>query len=539
MFRQFFFLLVISSLYCCSDTNILSQKEKEWIEQQDSIKVALFPYYPPYQFIDENNEIEGVFIEYLNLIEKKIDYRFQKKKYNIWDNVMEDIKTQKIDIVLEIQKTETRSKYLEFQPELFEAKYYIITPKDSLLGNNLSSFKDKTIAVPRGYAVHDILSEQYPNINIALYEDDKECIKAINDNKHDAYITSKMMFNYLVRMENLQNVKIGAEINQSYKPSIAISKNNSILNEIMTKAVNSISIREKDKLLHNWLYKPVTPYYLKIRFWIYLSSGVMCILIFIVGFNRYLKFKIKQQTNELRKAKDKAEESSRLKTNFIRNISHEIRTPMNGIVGFSSLLKDTDITHQDKDEFTENILISSERLLKIIDNIMEISMLETNLIKTYQKEIELDKLFTSLYKLHYPKALSKSISLEITNKIPNEYNNLVIDELKLMNVLDNLVDNAIKFTNTGSVKILSELKDGNITVSIKDTGIGINLKNQKVIFDSFYQTEKELAESFGGLGLGLAIAKKNIELMGGSIVLTSRESEGSTFIISIPYHFKK
>ncbi len=238
---------------------------------------------------------------------------------------------------------------------------------------------------------------------------------------------------------------------------------------------------------------------------------------------------------ELKEAKNKAEESDRLKSIFLANMSHEIRTPMNGIIGFSELLKDPDTPEEKKNDFADIVINSGTQLLQIIDDILEISRLETRQVKVNLSEINLNSLLFELFNLYSEKAKDNKLALYIKKGASDEKSNILIDITKLNKILYNLIDNAMRYTNTGFVEIGYTIDQEKVEVYVKDSGIGIHPKQINAIFERFSQGDKGLSSKFGGLGLGLSIAKENAELIGGNIHVESALGVGSTFKITFPY----
>ena len=246
----------------------------------------------------------------------------------------------------------------------------------------------------------------------------------------------------------------------------------------------------------------------------------------------------KTQNEELLTAKEKAEESNRLKTEFLNNMSHEIRTPMNGIIGFAHLLNEPDVTEEKRRNFINIIQNSGSQLLNIIDDILEISLLETKKVKTRNKEICINDLLLQLFSIYTIKAKENRIPLYLRKELSNKNSKIITDETKLIKILSNLIENALKFTNTGHVELGYTLQtngDSLLQFYVKDTGIGIEKGKQEIIFERFSQAEKGLSRKFGGIGLGLSIAKENAELLGGNITLESEKGKGTTFFVTIPY----
>jgi len=247
--------------------------------------------------------------------------------------------------------------------------------------------------------------------------------------------------------------------------------------------------------------------------------------------------KRKHMTQELKIAKENAEMADQLKTAFLTNMSHELRTPLNAIVGFSQLLSQPSTKQDEREEFIKIIIESSNYLLNIINDIIDLSKMETgqlnlNINPVNIKEMLLDSF--NYYKNHYTKA---NLNFEI--EFPDTPYQIIIDtdKVRLQQVLNSLVANAFKFTKSGTIKINVGFDQNHefLHIKIKDTGIGIDPKYHKTIFERFRQVEEGYTREYGGAGLGLAISKKLTEMLGGKINLESIPGSGSEFTIKLPY----
>ncbi|NWJ49989.1 MAG: response regulator [Bacteroidetes bacterium] len=241
---------------------------------------------------------------------------------------------------------------------------------------------------------------------------------------------------------------------------------------------------------------------------------------------------------ELIIAKENAEESDKLKTAFLQNMSHEIRTPLNGIIGFSSLLNDEDINKEEIKEFTTIIIQSGKRLIEIVNNVLDISKIQTGQIEIKRTPILINSIFLDLFTFFSPITNAKNIRLSFHN-YNDESRTIYSDETKLNQILTNLINNAVKFTKSGNIDYGFEIKDDFIQFYVKDTGIGIEEELHDRIFDRFIQAEQTMTKNYEGAGLGLAISKGLVELLGGKIWVKSDINKGTTFFFTLPYKLVK
>jgi signal transduction histidine kinase/CheY-like chemotaxis protein len=247
------------------------------------------------------------------------------------------------------------------------------------------------------------------------------------------------------------------------------------------------------------------------------------------------------QKIELIKAKIKAEESDRLKSSFLANLSHEIRTPMNAINGFTELILNTDINETEKLEYLNVIEKSGKNLVSIIDDLIEMSKIDSNQIVPNFAVVNLESCVSELYETVKITIKNKAIDFKLIKSTKPAAFNIVTDDIKLKQVIINLLTNAIKFTDEGEVTFGYEIDEKRelINFTVSDTGLGIDEDNHKNIFDRFKRVDSDISIKVGGLGLGLAISKAYVELLGGTISLQSKVGEGSTFYFSIPLQYAK
>jgi len=247
----------------------------------------------------------------------------------------------------------------------------------------------------------------------------------------------------------------------------------------------------------------------------------------------------KKNQDELVAAKEKAEESERLKSAFLANMSHEIRTPMNGILGFAGLLKEPKLTGDEQQEYIGIIEKSGARMLNIINDIMSISKVESGQMELSVKQTNINIQIEYIHTFFKPEAEQKGIKLLIKNELPTKEANLKTDREKVYAILTNLVKNAIKFTQTGTIEfgyVVKTEAPAELEFFVKDTGMGIRHEQLEFIFDRFRQGSESLNRNYEGAGLGLSISKAYVEMLGGKIWVESKEGMGSTFYFTIPFN---
>jgi PAS domain S-box-containing protein len=245
----------------------------------------------------------------------------------------------------------------------------------------------------------------------------------------------------------------------------------------------------------------------------------------------------KQFYHELLKEKERAEESDRLKSAFLANLSHEIRTPMNAMLGFADLLSVQGTSTEERSTYIDIIQKSGKQLLSIINDIIEISQIETGQITLHLTPVDLVNLMQNLYQqLRVTIPASKTVELKFIAPPIKDESRIITDEVKLQQILNNLISNAIKYTERGSITVAYEFKDDReIRFMVQDTGIGIDRKYHQLIFERFRQVEGDTAIKYGGSGLGLAISKAYVTMLGGEISVCSLLGKGSTFTFTIPH----
>lgn len=248
------------------------------------------------------------------------------------------------------------------------------------------------------------------------------------------------------------------------------------------------------------------------------------------------------QRKQLEISKRKSEESDQLKSAFLANLSHEIRTPMNAIIGFSDLLDNKNLKEEEKAEYLSIIKNSGKNLVSIIEDLLEMSKIDANQISPKLKSFDLNACMHDIYetvRITIPKDKQIKFSIKESKHILSTY--IFSDEIKLKQVIVNLINNAIKYTTHGNVVFGYEINEteGVVEFKVEDTGVGIDEKHLKIIFDRFRRIEDDFSAELSGLGLGLAICKAYVDMLGGKIMVSSKIGKGSVFNFTIPLKYNQ
>ena len=256
----------------------------------------------------------------------------------------------------------------------------------------------------------------------------------------------------------------------------------------------------------------------------------------------HVKESVIEREKQLKESKIMAEVADKLKSAFLANMSHEIRTPLNAVVGFSQLLRDANPSPADVERYVDLINSNSNKLLQIISDIIDLSQIESGQLKIISRPVCLNELFNELYafaqtKLHNENLVydTKSINIFVEHGKILKGDCMKTDPFRIKQIMEQLIDNAIKFTCQGEIRIGFKIADNTIELYVRDTGIGIAEENIQKIFGRFVQAEDYMTREYGGTGLGLAICNELVKMLGGTIHVNSTINQGSIFSIKMPY----
>ena len=531
-----------------------SKDEIDWIKQNPVIYLAGDPKWPPFSFLEDNKYV-GIVPDMLNLLKEVSGINFQHIDTNSWQESIELLKNKEIHILDAVVITPEMSKYLDYTPKYFSSQIVIVGNKNNQRYissiKDLENIKDKTLGLIEGHFITEMIKRDNPDLEIfGTFKDIPEGLKAISSGMIDYFILDIPSFDYYSKLYSLSNLKIVGITGYNAEYRFGVDKQLPILTSIMNKILKHIPQDRKDEIYRKWIkidneknidYDLI----LKIIVIFFIFIGI------IIYWNRKLKeeinekervqkelekekIHIKSLNDELGKAKEVAENIAKQKSEFLANMSHEIRTPMNSVIGFTEIL-DKELTNPLHKEYLSSIKKGGNSLLRIINDILDLSKIEAGKLEIKQESINPTNLFLEIEAIFHSKIISKNINfiVEIDKTIPKY---IIIDGVRIRQILFNLIGNAIKFTEKGHIKLKVEnvYKDNikskiDLIFSVEDTGIGIEEKNLKSIFNAFEQSSNHDVAKYGGTGLGLAICAKLVQMLNGEISVESQRNKGSIF----------
>lgn len=511
---------------------------------KEPVRIGVYDNSPKI-FINKEGKAAGIFVEIIDEISKKEDIEIEYVAGE-WNTLMIMLQQGKIDVLPDFANSTERDSHFTINTIPVLSSWI---EAFSLKGAGIHSVKDlnnKTIGLLDGSVQEKYFREELPeklslSYELKTFKDYAESVEALENSKIDILIADRFLYFSEHLSEEISPTGI------IFRPSdlfFAFQKNAdpdlvNLFDKNLAKLKNDPH-SEYYEILHTW-FDPVMRVD-RPNYFLWVLTGLLAVLLIVLIFTLLLKYQVKVTTRALWKrnrqlslAKEKAEENERLKSIFLQNMSHEIRTPMNGIIGFLSLLKEPNLDPESREKYIDIVNKSGERLLTTINNIIEISKIDSRQIKVRNSEVDLIEIVTFYHNFFLPQAKEKGLDLILNCNIPEERSVVFTDKFILDNILTNLINNALKFTSKGAVELGASLQKNKVEFYIKDSGIGIPEGRQNAIFERFVQANLNMTRAHEGSGLGLAIVKAYVEILKGEIWLESKEAEGSTFYFTIPY----
>lgn len=514
-----------------------------------------FDNYPASFYNETEGEFQGIAFDILDEISKISGLKFEvvNEPGATWETLQENLRTGKISLVTElIPSEERRGKYLWPDEPYTQDKYALISRSDEE-DIEYNEILYSSVAIPIGTAYQEVFNEWFPDHpNIQLYKDTNECFTALDEGNVDFVMGSKNLLLSQTNYFENSGFKSNLVFNKIYESSFGLNINETMLTSIISKAQ---SVVDTEGITDRWTRK-VFDYNAKImesRVPMYIAG--MILLLLLVGLLLYLYFRnkkessrlealVRQRTAELEIQSDAANVANRAKSDFLARMSHEIRTPLNAIIGMAQIGKQLPNQSKKAIETNSEILTASNHLLDILNDVLDMSKIESGKFALVYEPFELKKTMGEVAKMIELRCQDKKITfVDTTDKLPKLY--VMGDKVRLKQVLINLLGNAVKFTpEKGRIEFKTNVistKDGRIGINFEvvDSGIGMDKNQVDSLFVAFEQTDKKIAVKYGGTGLGLVISQNLVNQMGSEITVVSSPGKGSTFMFKIDFQVTK
>lgn len=527
-------MLILLLLCVGIPISLLGERNRDII----TLKVGVYNNRPKI-FINENGRPDGIFIDVLKSIAANEGFQ---PEYILgdWQELLTMLSKGEIDILPDMAYSQKRDSICNFNNLSVISTWLEVYSTKRTPVVSITDLQNKKVGVLKGSFQEDLLKNAIMKsfdltFKILTYNDYSETSNALINNQVDVIVADRFFYFSDKINQNINATGVIFHPNELY---FGFSRN--VSQEILTQFDNNLSKLKNNAnseyyvSFHKWLdfhpHKHEIPSFIR-WFIIIISTFSLLAVAFLILLNNMVKYK----TAELLASKQKAEESDRLKTVFLQNISHEIRTPMNGILGFIELMNKDDLLEKDKKNYMDIVTKSGHRLLNTINDVIEISKIESGQISLHYSNVNIDEIMTDLYDFFKKQAEEKGVKLIYNRTLSEKIPLIETDKSLIEKIMVNLLRNAVKFTNEGSIEFGHYKEKNQLIFYVLDTGCGIPADRQEAILERFVQSDLNMTRAHEGSGLGLAIAKAYIELLGGKIKLESEENKGSKFYFNIPY----
>jgi polar amino acid transport system substrate-binding protein len=538
-----FICMLAGSVWADSDGSLeLSAEERSYLKGLPPLSLGADEYWPPLGFFEEDGTYRGINADYSRLIAEKLGLELLPFHSSSWEQLVKDFRAGKMDLISGVQPTPSRLEYMEFSKPFLDRPYMIMVHEDARFVNSLADLQGKRVAVGSGFAIEELLSNDYPELNLVGFSSGGEALEALSTGDVDAYIGLLDTSTWLLQNLNISNVKVTAPTQYKYFQSIGINKKHQRLIPLINRAIISITGKQHQQIKNSWFqaeFKRELNWAEVSRIVAWTVAFLLPIILVTLIWNRRLnaaRRRLQQSQNELAIARDKAQQASEFKSQFMANMSHEIRTPMNAIMGMNHLLMHSGLNERQKD-YAHKIKQAAAGLLGVINDVLDFSKVEAGRLEILHQPFNLNTVFTELADMMAVRAADKGIEviIDVDPEIPDQ---LLGDALRLGQVLTNLTQNAIKFTSQGEVRVVARHQQVSsqsiqLQLRVEDTGIGIAKHKLQYLFEPYVQLDGSITRNYGGTGLGLSISRQLVELMGGDIQVYSEKGKGSCFIVTL------
>lgn len=532
---------------------LFTKKERDFLEQHGPITIGFLPDDEPLSFLSAETDLPaGILPGIAKELERLAGTQVILKLVPAGSRLDESLQTGDFDLIAGITDADPyrNNIAIRLSKVFFQGRVTAVANKNHFIDIS----KPQRVALPFNYVAYkNLILNSYPHFSIINKTSTKDCLQAVADGEADLALQNSHIISYHLQNPRFADLKILSLLNFPDNLCLAAANNangNQLL-AIFNKSIDTLSPRTLDNIV---MYETVqSPYKPSLADLIYKYRSLLAVfsasiifllsawLYFTLQRQKYLEL-LETKNQELAAAAQQAQAASKAKSSFLSRMSHEIRTPLNAILGFTRLALQPG-KHSCHNEYLQKISYSSELLLGIVNDVLDMSAIESEKLKLDTSPFPLSKILADLHSVYGSQCQEKSISFRLRCTAV-EHDILIGDSLRQQQILNNLLSNAVKFTAAGGQITLAISQqqasdDGHtlLELTVTDTGCGMSEQMLAQLFQPFEQEDGSTARKYGGSGLGLSIVKHLVELMDGSISVQSSKGGGSTFTVrlTMPY----
>ena len=511
--------------------------EKEWLASNASLKVGYLNDYLPYSDTTEDGSAIGIIKELIpQLLERLAITNIQPvyKGFDSYDDMIAAMNASEVDVIFPVGG----GLYFSEENGIYQSNAVTASITELVFLHDSDHINSKTFAINQNNRMqYYYVINNFPDAKIVYYPSINECLDAVLSGKVDC-TTINGLRSDILKNRKYRNLSMH-QMKTSDDRCFGIQIGNEGLLKLINRGMNIVGTEYAQELSYKYsqkLYDYSISDFIKDHMYVFGSLLLIVVVIILVLLIR--------DSKHYKAALDAAENANRAKTIFLNNMSHDIRTPMNAIVNFTELAQASVGNKEQTADYLSKISVSSKHLLSLINDVLDMSRIASEMISLAEETINIAALIEDLQTIIQPTVAEKRQNFSVDfSKIENQ--NIITDKLRLNQILLNILSNAIKFTNEdGSISLnvseeetKAENKQPQTSVyefRIKDNGIGMSRDFQKIIFNSFTRERTSTVSGIQGTGLGMAITKKIVDMLGGTIQVQSEEDHGSEFIVRLP-----
>lgn len=512
----------------------LTAEERAWIAENPVVHMAVDPNWKPVEYV-ENGQYQGLVSEYVAAIERKTGLRFERVPGTGWGAVLDELERGEVDVLPATLKAFTTPKvaqHINFTSSYYVGTTFVVTGDESIFIYDLNRLNGKVVALKGSGAYQARIQTLYPKVKILPTKSTEQALLAVVEGKAYAALDGSQAMHPLLRRKYHGVLHVSGVIGSlPMELAMGVRRDLPLLRSIIDKVLGSLTATETEEMIQRWYEETdyeVPTFSVIIQHYGPQFALAIAGLLLISGF----------ALHALRERRC-AVQSEKEKTMFLAVMSHEIRSPMNAILASIELLQRSELPQQPK-RLIQLAASGAENLLRLLDDVLDISKLEAGRLELDIGPVDIMELVQTVADLLSFSAREKGVEMRVVEREPIAYR-VMIDRMRVGQILHNLLSNAVKFTLEGCVTIsvdyAGDMQAGSkgwLNLRVVDSGVGMDADARKRLFEPYVQASAATARKFGGTGLGLPICRELVELMQGRITVESEPGKGTSITVNLP-----